>query len=125
MALVIVMVSIGALIDGGVVALRSAKASTQHEKANALARSILAEQSLRLIAGDRSGDAGDGFRWHAAIRPVGAIRVVPDGAPPDAIRSAPEVTMFSVRVDVRWRDGAGSGVEQIETRRLATGFPQG
>ena len=123
-ALVIVMVALGGLLDGGVLGLRSAHASQKHEQAASLARSYLAEQSVALQPGERSGDAGDGFVWRVAIRPISAVRVVPLGAPPGLAAQAPVVTLYGVTVQVSWKDGAGGGVEQIESRRLTTRYAE-
>ncbi len=121
-ALVIVMVALGGLLDGGVLGLRSAQASLRHEQAASLARSYLAEQSVALRPGERSGDAGNGFAWRVTMRPISVVRAVPLGAPPGLAAQSPLVTLYGVTVQVSWKDGAGGGVEQIESRRLATSY---
>jgi len=123
-ALVIAMVALGGLLDGGILGLRSAQASQRHEQAASLARSYLAAESIALRPGERSGDAGDGFAWRVQVRPISSARAVPSGAPPMAAAKAPLVTLYGVTVQVSWKDGAGGGVEQIESRRLAARYAE-
>lgn len=96
----------------------------RHEKAGSLARSYMARESAVLALGERTGDAGDGFHWQTKVRPVDAVRVLPLGAPPGAAASAPLVTLYDITVRITWNDGAGGGVEQIESRRLGTNYAQ-
>ena len=123
-ALAITMIALGGLLDGGVLGLRSAQASQRREQAISIARSYLAEQSAALRPGERSGDAGGGFAWRVSVRPMASARAVPTGAPPAAVAQAPTVTLYGVTVRVTWKDGAGGGVEQIESRRLATQYAE-
>jgi type II secretory pathway pseudopilin PulG len=117
-ALAIVMIGLTAMFQGSGIALRSARTSTRHEQAASLARSYLALEGTAPLTGDRSGDAGGGFHWHASVRPVDAVRALPAGAPSAAAKDAPVVTLYRVTVRISWEDGAGGGTEQIETRRL-------
>jgi hypothetical protein len=117
-ALAIVMIGLTAMLQGSGIALRSARASTRHEQAASLARSYLALEGVAPLIGDRSGDAGGGFHWHASVRPADAVRVLPAGAPSTAAKNAPVVTLYRITVRISWDDGAGGGAEQIESRRL-------
>lgn len=115
-ALVIAMIAITELTHGGGVALRMADTAARHEMAASLARSVLAEQTLALTPGERSGVAADGFAWRVTMRPISTARPVPMGAPAGSAQGAPQVTLFAITVLVTWSDG----VEQIETRRLSS-----
>lgn len=117
-AATIAALSLGVLLQGTVEARRAKGLATRYESATARARSHLAAVSNAgpVVAGDRQGDDGGGYRWRVRIVPLAAA--TPGGA-------SPVPTLYGVTAAVSWRaERGGEHVVQLETRRLGLAPPQ-
>ncbi|MDO9712291.1 prepilin-type N-terminal cleavage/methylation domain-containing protein [Paracraurococcus lichenis] len=103
-AFAIAAIALAALLQGGLLGLRSTQIAGRTEEALARARSRLAALEGRPVtAMDQRGEDGGGFSWR--------LRVVPEA-------SAGGVTLYAVSVAVGWRDGGEAREVRLETQRL-------
>ena len=115
-ALLIAGAALGVLFQGTLGGLRAAETAGRTEEALSRARSRLAAvgHGAPLVAEDRQGDDGGGYRWRVRVTPV-AVR---PGAP-----GTPAPTLYGVQVTLAWGSGAQARSVTLETRRLGSAPP--
>jgi general secretion pathway protein I len=90
---------------------RAVATSERYLMATMLARSVMDDIGAEtpIVAGERSGDVGDGYRWTIRSTPSPAIQPITDG---DRI-----LTSYVVQVAISWN---GRPVTTLTTLRLVT-----
>jgi len=90
-------------------------ARTQEALSRARSR-LAAAEAGPLLAGERGGDDGGGYRWRVRVAPVA------EGAP--ARDGPPGPTLYAVAVAVSWGEGRAARGVTLETRRLGPPAPR-
>ena len=112
-AFAIASLALGVLFSAASDGLRGTDVAAHDQEAMARARSHLAALAApgRLIASDRQGDDGGGYRWREHIAVLGTL---PPGAPVGTAALHAGVTLYAVVVAISW-----SGREiRFESERL-------
>jgi type II secretory pathway pseudopilin PulG len=116
-ALAIAIPALILLLRVGIESVSAVRTSRLYEAAVARATSRLAALTDRgLVPGERSGEDGDGFRWHTVITPLASTP-----APRPAPRNSPYAagtTLFSITVDESWPGPSGERTLTLASRRL-------
>jgi general secretion pathway protein I len=105
------------LFRAGGTGLVAANTAGRTEEAVERAQSHLAAIGLEanLVAGDRQGDDGGGFRWHLSVHPVASREILSaDGV------SRLLTTLYAVEVAVSWKTRGRDRRVVLDTRRIAT-----
>lgn len=101
----------------GLVSMNVTRTAAAYQEAISRAQSRLdALGDDGLVAGERTGDEGGGFRWRTRIAPVASTpppRPVPRGS-----RYAGGTTLYAVIVEVSWSAPSGTRTFALDTRRL-------
>lgn len=109
----ILVLTLGVLLEvfGG--GLRAAGVAAEYTRATELARSTLAAVGIEhpLDVGVQSGAHDDRYRWEIHVEP----HVEEDGEPPPV---RVPVTLYRVRVDIYWGDGATERRFSLSSLRL-------
>ncbi len=118
-ALAIAVPALVLLYRQGVASIGVTQAAASYQEAISRAQSHLdALTDGGLVAGERDGDDGGGFRWRTRVVPIASA------APPrPAPRAAPNVgttMLFGVAVEISWRGPHGMTALMLDTRRLGT-----
>lgn len=116
-ALAIAAPALALLYRQGVVSLSITRTAATYQEAISRAQSrldTLADSGL--VAGERGGDDGGGFRWRTRIAPVASAappRPAPRGSP-----YANGTTLYAVTVEISWSGPDGARTHMLDTRRL-------
>lgn len=91
--------------------------AARYQEALSRARSRLAAvEGTPLLAGERGGDDGGGYRWRMRVS------LLAEGGP---VRNGPQLpALYAVAVAVAWGEGPGARTVQLETRRLGPSPPR-
>src|SRR6516162_4460016 len=103
------------MFQAGSTGLVTADIAARAEEAVERAQSHLAAvgRDAALSAGEFTDDDGGGYRWRLSVRPVGSRQVPgPDGG------SATSTTLYSVEVEISWRDAERRRSVVLKTLRL-------
>lgn len=124
-AFAIAALSLGALAQGVVAGLWSARTAAHHQEAVARVLSHLAAlgHGAPLVPGEREGDDGDGFRWRVLVSQLAAA-VVPRGPEGPSPAGARDVALYAVSVGVSWRMDGGMKEVVLDTRRVGPALPE-
>lgn len=97
-AFAILALTLAALMQVFAAGLRSSDAVDRHLMATMLARSVLDDlgAEIPIVAGERSGEIGQGYRWIVRIQPAATIPAI---AIADWVQ-----TPYEVQVEVTWND---------------------
>jgi general secretion pathway protein I len=116
-ALAIVGPALALLFSQGVASVTTTRTAARYEEAISRARSRLATLSDRnLIAGERSGDDGSGFRWRTRIAQLATTTPTPDAARAGAY--ARGVALYDITVEISWPGVTSDRSMALATRRL-------
>lgn len=115
-ALLITGVAMGALFQGSLGGIAAAERAGRSDEALSRARSRLAVvgRASPLVAEDRQGDDGGGYRWRLRVEPL----AVQPGEP-----GVPARTLYAVQVTIGWGDGRQTHSVTLDTRRLGAAPP--
>jgi general secretion pathway protein I len=116
-ALVIAGLAFVLLFRAGGTGLVAANTASRTEEAVERAQSHLAAigREAGVVAGDRQGDDGGGFRWHLSVHPLASRQTLaPDGA------SRLVTILYDVRVAISWKTHGHDRRVVLDTRRVAT-----
>ena len=105
------------LFRAGSTGLLAADTASRAEEAVERAQSHLAAigREASVVAGDREGKDGGGFRWHLTVRPLASRRATsPNGV------SRLETTLYDVTVAISWKTRGRDRRVVLESRRLAS-----
>jgi len=126
-ALAIAVAALTMLYRQGVVAMRITQAAASYQEAISRAQSRLdALNDGNLVAGERDGDDGGGFRWRTRIAPIASTPPPrPALARPALARPAAHASayaggtgLFVVTVEISWPGPEGIRRLVLNTRRL-------
>ena len=112
------------LFGQGVQSVTAAQAAARYREAVSRAQSrldALAEQGL--VAGDRDGEDGHGFRWRTHVV-AGASTPSQRQLPPGSAYAA-GTTLYDVTVEVSWSGSSGVRAVTLGTRRLGPAAARG
>jgi general secretion pathway protein I len=116
-ALAIAGLALVGLFEAGSTGLFAADTATRAEEAVQRAESHLAAvgRDAALTAGNFTDEDGGGYRWRLIVKPV-AMRQMPgpDGA------STTRMTLYSVEVEISWRDLGHKRAVVLKTLRLGS-----
>jgi len=115
-ALAIAALSLGALAQGSMTGLQSARVAAHYEEAVSRARSHLAGLDPAVSPGEHSGEDGGGFAWR--------VLVVPETTPAGPGNGAGRPMLYTVRATVSWRMDGGERSVSLATERLGEAAPQ-
>ena len=116
-AFVIAAMALAVLFRTAVEGQTSADAAARTQEALSRARSRLAAtEAAPLVAGDRQGDDGGGYRWRVRVALVAEAPPVRTGPPAPAL--------YAIAVAVGWGGEADGRSVQLETRRLGPPPPR-
>lgn len=109
-AFAILALTLGALLQVFSAGLRNANAANRHLMATMLARSVLDDvgTEIPIVAGERSANIEQGYRWAIRIQPAATITSI-------AVEEWVEVP-YEVQVEVSWN---GKPVTTLTTLRVA------
>ena len=115
-ALLITGIALGALFQGTLGGIGAAELAGRTEEALSRARSRLAAAGRvgPLVAEDRQGDDGGGYRWRLRVAPL-AMHPPASGVQP--------LTLYAVQVTIGWSDGRQARSVTLDTRRLGAAPP--
>lgn len=110
-ALLITGAAMGALFQGALGGLRAADISGRTEEALSRARSRIAVLSRAgpIVAGDRQGEEGGGYRWRERVAPISLQPALPGSA---------AAALYRIEVRMSWGEGSALRSVTLETRRL-------
>ncbi len=117
----IAALSLGALTQGVMSGIWSARTSGHYQEAVSRARSRLAAlgHGTALVPGEQEGDDGSGFRWRVRVVRLGAVAVPRDPARPNPAQMQ-GVALYAVSVGVSWRMDGGLREVVLDSRRVGT-----
>ena len=122
MALAIAVPALTLLYRQGAVAMGITRSAASYQEAISRAQSHLdALAETVLVAGERDGDDGDGFRWRTRIVPVASTappRLAPSRTVSRASPYAGGTTLFAVAIEISWPGSDGLRTFMLDTRRL-------
>ena len=117
MALAIAIPALAVLYRQGIAAVGVTQTAAAYQQAISRAQSRLdALKDGSLIAGERNGDDGDGYRWRTRVVPIASAAPQRTGSP--AQPSAGGTTLFGVAVEILWPGPQGMRAVMLDTRRL-------
>ncbi|HEV2302033.1 MAG TPA: prepilin-type N-terminal cleavage/methylation domain-containing protein [Stellaceae bacterium] len=105
------------LFRAGGTGLVAANTASRTEEAVERAQSHLAAigREASVVAGDRQGNDGGGFRWQLSVRPLASRPILsPNGV------SRLVLTLYEVTVAISWKTQNRDRRVVLETRRVAT-----
>lgn len=114
-AFTIAALALAVLYRGVAEGLNATRTAGEVEQAITRARSHLAAQGVTLIPGDRQGDDGGGFHWHARTTPVNSF--VPRGG--ETGQPAP-VTLYALSISISWKTDGHTREVQLDSKRLGS-----
>lgn len=101
----------------GVTSMGITRTAFSYQDALSRARSHLnALKDGALVAGERSGEDGAGFRWRTQVTPIGFVPP-PRQQPPNSAYAG-GTTLFAVKVDISWPGPSAPRTVTLESRRL-------
>jgi general secretion pathway protein I len=105
------------LFRAGSTGLIAANTASRTEEAVERAQSHLAAigSEANLVAGDRQGDDGGGFRWHLSVHPVASRQNLSAGGVSRLV-----TTLYAVEVAISWKTRGRDRRVVLDTRRIAT-----
>jgi general secretion pathway protein I len=114
-ALAIAGLALVGMFEAGSTGLFAADTAARAEEAVERAQSHLAAvgRDAALTAGQFTDDDGGGYRWRLSVQPV-ATRQTPG---PDGV-STTTTTLYSVEVEISWRDAGHERAVVLKTLRL-------
>ena len=119
-ALIIAGIAATALFEAVGSGLHQTQTASMYDQAIVRAKSRLAAavHGTKLVAGDRRGDDGGGFRWHLRVAPVAAASLRPIGLTGPRATSSISVVLYSVTVWIGWSDGATEREVRLDTEQV-------
>lgn len=116
-ALAIAIPALALLYRQGVASIGVTQTAASYQEAISRAQSRLdALADGGLIAGERNGDDGGGYRWRTRIVPIAAA--APQHPGPRTPSGADGTTLFGVAVEISWPGPQGMRAVVLDTRRL-------
>ncbi len=118
-ALAIAVPALVLLYRQGVASIGVTQSAASYQEAISRAQSRLdALTDGGLVAGERNGDDGGGYRWRTRVVPIASAAL-----PRPSARAAPGAggtTLFGVAVEIAWPGPFGMRTLMLDTRRLGT-----
>jgi len=122
-ALIIAGLAVAAMMQAVGGGLHATRTATLYDQALVRAQSHLASatHASALAAGDFQGDDGGGFRWRLRVLPVSVVPLRPVGLIGPRGQSAIPVALYSVIVQIAWKEGETTRQVQLETEQVGLG----
>ena len=118
-ALAIAIPALALLYRQGVASIGVTQTAASYQEAISRAQSRLdALTDGSLVAGERNGDDGGGYRWRTRVVPIASAAL--QRTAPRSPSGAGGTTLFGVAVEISWPGPRGMRSVMLDTRRLGT-----